>query len=263
MITLSQLAIYPVKSTAQITLNSAQISPFGLLMDRRWMLIDDNGVMLTQRKHPRMCLIQCSFTDTHLVINAPDMPALKISLDQSGNSLNATVWKDTCRAMHCGNSAVEWFSAFLNTPARLVFFPGNENRQVDLNYASKGDITAFSDGFPYLLISEASLSDLNSRLSTTVDMRRFRPNLVVSGTQAFAEDGWKQIRIGEITFNLVKPCSRCSIPSINPDTAEQAAEVVKTLAAYRMQGHKILFGQNLIAEGMGKLDVGMEVEILA
>ncbi len=262
MIKLSEIAIYPIKSTAQLSLPEAQMGPFGFDMDRRWMLIDEAGTMLTQRKHPRMCLIQAQPKDDQLLVSAVDMPPLRIVRQNTSNLIKATVWDDTCNAYDCGKEAADWFSSFLNTPVRLVEFPENEVRQVDLEYANKGDITAFSDGFPYLLISQASLDDLNQRLQTAVEMKRFRPNLVVQGNVAFEEDNWKKIRIGEVIFRLVKPCSRCSIPSIDPQTAERSAEVVRTLAEYRMQGNKILFGQNLIAESTGKLQLGMEIEVL-
>jgi len=263
MITLSELAIYPIKSTAQISLSSSQMGPFGLEMDRRWMLIDEKGFMLTQRKHPRMCLIESHLNNTQLTVSATGMQSLHIMPPHSDNTIKATVWEDTCTSYDAGNTAAEWFTTFLKTPARLVYFPANEVRQVDLDYAQKGDITAFSDGFPYLLISQASLDDLNSRLNSAVEMKRFRPNIVVKGSKPFAEDNWKQIRIGDIVFNLVKACSRCIIPSINPDTAEKTADVLKALAAYRMRENKIYFGQNLIAEGTGKLEVGMEVEVIS
>lgn len=263
MISLSELAIYPIKSTAQISLSKSLAGPFGLDMDRRWMLIDENGYMLTQRKHPRMCLIKSSLNNAQLTISATGMQSLSIMPPDSDNTIKATVWEDTCTSYDAGNTAAEWFSTFLKTPARLVYFPTDEVRQVDLDYARKGDTTAFSDGFPYLLISQASLDDLNSRLNFAVEMKRFRPNIVVSGTEPFAEDNWKQIRIGEIVFNLVKACSRCVIPSIDPETAEKTAEVVKTLAAYRMRDNKIFFGQNLIAEGGGELEVGMEIEVIS
>ena len=263
MISLSELSIYPIKSTAQISLSRSLTGPFGLDMDRRWMLIDEKGFMLTQRKHPEMCLIKSSLNNAQLTVSATGMQSLSILTPDSSNTIKATVWEDTCTSYDAGNSAADWFSTFLKTPARLVYFPIDEKRQVDLDYAKKGDITAFSDGFPYLLISQASLDDLNARLSTAVEMKRFRPNLVVTGTEPFAEDNWKQIRIGEIVFNLVKPCSRCVIPSIDPDTAEKTAEVVKTLAAYRMRENKIFFGQNMIAEASGELAVGMQVEVLS
>ena len=260
MINLSSLSIYPVKSCGQLSLNKATLSPFGLHMDRRWMLIDDKGFMLTQRKYPRMCLINTQLKGGNLTISAPGMGELAI--DNTTNLVEATVWDDTCKAYDCGDDAARWLSDFLNTNARLVYFPDNEIRQVDLTYAQQGDITAFSDGFPYLLISQASLDDLNNRLSTPVDMNRFRPNLVVTGNDAFAEDQWKRIRIGSIDFRIVKPCSRCVIPSIDPTTAEKSAEPVKTLASYRMENNKIFFGQNVIADGTGTIELGMPVEIL-
>jgi len=260
MINLSELSIYPVKSCGEISLDQAMLSPFGLEFDRRWMLIDKQGIMLTQRKHARMCLIHSSLSNGQLTMNAPGMAALDIHA--TDKKTQATVWEDTCSAFDCGDDASHWFSTFLNTAARLVYFPDDEQRQVDLDFAKPGDITAFSDGFPYLLISQASLDDLNSRLQTPVEMARFRPNLVVTGSDAFAEDQWKRIRIGNIEFSLVKPCSRCAIPSINPATAEKTAELLKTLASYRLRDKKIFFGQNVIAHSSGILEVGMPVEVL-
>lgn len=266
MINLTELNIYPIKSTAQVSLNSAVISPFGLDMDRRWMLVDEKGYMLTQRTHPRMCLIKPHLTDTQLIINATEMAELSVSINDNMQTIQATVWEDNCNALDCGDEAADWFSTFLNSPTRLVFFPDNETRQVDLNFAKSGDITAFSDGFPYLLITQASLDDLNSRMENPVTMQRFRPNLVLSGTEAFAEDNWKKIKIGNLIFDLVKPCSRCVIPSIDPQTAEKNAEVIKVLSGYRMREHKIFFGQNLIARldkgENSQLKLGMTVEIL-
>jgi len=260
MMKLSELNIYPLKSCAQISLKQVRLSPFGLELDRRWMLIDEQGTMLTQRKHARMCLIHSSINKAQLTVNAPAMQQLEI---QTGNTrTKATVWEDTCNAYDCGDEAAHWFSTFLNTPARLVYFPDDERRQVDLQYAQAGEITAFSDGFPYLLISQASLDDLNRRLELPVEMKRFRPNLVVAGNAAFEEDQWKRIRIGDIEFSLVKPCSRCAIPSINPATAEKTAEPLKTLAGYRLRDKNIFFGQNIIAHGSGLLELGMPVEIL-
>ncbi len=262
---LSQLAIYPIKSCAQITLTQAELSPFGLHNDRRWMLVDEQGVMLTQRKHARMCLIHCQ-TDHQLIrVNAPGMDELAIDTESTlhdNRSVPARVWEDDCRALDAGEQAAAWFTGFLGTPARLVYFPDDTFRQCDLNYAREGEQTAFSDGFPYLLISQASLDDLNSRLDQPVEMRRFRPNLVIEGSDAFAEDNWKRIRIGDINFRLVKPCSRCIIPSIDPDTGLKNAEPVKTLASYRQRQNKIYFGQNVVAEGHGVLETGMTVEVL-
>jgi uncharacterized protein YcbX len=145
----------------------------------------------------------------------------------------------------------------------LVFFPDDEVRAVDPRYAQPGDRTAFSDGFPLLLISQASLDDLNGRLDTPISMLRFRPNLVVQGCAAFAEDHWKEMRIGDLRFRIVKPCSRCIIPSIDPATGERGLEPLRTLASYRKRGDKIYFGQNVIADGQGEIRVGMTVELMA
>ncbi|VAW62851.1 Flavodoxin reductases (ferredoxin-NADPH reductases) family 1 [hydrothermal vent metagenome] len=275
MIKLSQLAIYPIKSTAQIPLTTATTGLFGLENDRRWMLIDARAQMLTQRKHARMCLIQSSIQQASLTVSAPGMPDLSIPLNTprpetnspAHTQIQATVWEDTCNADDCGQQAADWFSEFLSCPARLVRFADAEKRQVDLNFARPGDITAFSDGFPYLLISQASLDDLNSHLSTPVNMDRFRPNIVISGTDPFAEDHWKKIRIGNIEFSIVKPCSRCIIPSIDPGSAEKTVEPLKTLASYRQRDNKIFFGQNVIARKVSPadsaiLEVGMDVIIL-
>lgn len=266
MMQLSQLAIYPIKSTAQILLDKARISPFGLEMDRRLMLIDENSIMLTQRKHASLCLVKTTLQNTCLNIFAPNMQPLSMALDALSQVANpgnkAKVWDDTCNCIDCGDKAASWFTQYLKIPSRLVYFPEKEIRQVDLNYAHEGDTTAFSDGFPYLLIGQASLDDLNSRLEKQVDMRRFRPNLVIEGSLPFAEDSWKKIRIGDINFDLVKPCSRCVIPSIDPDTAKKDAEVVRALASYRLKNNKIFFGQNLIARGSGELTVGMPIEVI-
>ncbi|MDX1315700.1 MAG: MOSC domain-containing protein [Eudoraea sp.] len=265
MITLSELAIYPIKSCAQISLTKATLGPFGLENDRRWMLIDNQGYMLTQRKLSRMCLIQCSVNNQQITLSAPGMQ--DISATPEDTQLKATVWEDNCTALDCGNDVAQWLSQFLDTETRLVYFPATEIRQVDLNYAKQGDITAFSDGFPYLLISQASLDDLNSRLQHPVEMKRFRPNLVIGGCEAFEEDNWKQVRIGDIEFDIVKPCSRCVIPSIDPATSEKSAEPVKTLTSYRKRDNKIFFGQNVIARNNNSqkeaiLEVGMPVEII-
>lgn len=262
--TLSQLMIYPVKSCAGINLQTAHTSPFGLQYDRRWMLVDKDGVMLTQRQHPRMCLIQPTLDNGQLTLDAPGMDQLHVT--QGTATLSVSVWEDQCRALDCGDQAAAWLSEYMGLSTRLVYFPEDEIRQVDLSYAQPGDITAFSDGFPYLLISQASLDALNSRLQAPVEMRRFRPNLVVEGCEAFAEDQWQSLLIGDLQFSVVKPCGRCVIPSIDPNTAEKNPEVVRTLASFRKTGKQVLFGQNLtanvIGSGSGTLHTGMAVSLI-
>lgn len=261
-IEISELAIYPVKSLAQLTMNQLQVERFGFAFDRRWMIVDTDGLMITQRKKARMCLIQPELLENGLRLQATGMPDLDVFCLADSPRCSVTVWQDQCMALDCGDEAAMWLSRFLDITCRLVFFPDNEVRQVDTTYARPGDRTAFSDGFPILLISQASLDELNRRLTKPVAMRRFRPNLVVTGCQPFAEDSWTKIRIGGIVFRIVKPCSRCVIPNIDPDTAEKSAEPTRTLSRFRLHEKKILFGQNVIAERQGKLELGMPVEII-
>ncbi len=259
----SELAIYPVKSLRQIKLEKVKIDPFGFHFDRRWMVVDEDGQMLTQRKKSRMCLIQPELLKGgQLRFQATGMPDLEVDCSSSSSSRRVKVWEDQCMALDCGDEAAAWLTQFLDIKCRLVFFPENEFRQVDPRFAKTGERTAFSDGFPILLISQASLDDLNRRLSKPVAMRRFRPNLVVSGCEPFAEDDWKTIRIGDIHFRIVKPCSRCIIPNIDPDTAEKSAEPTRTLSQFRRRENKIFFGQNVIADSQGEIKTGMPVEII-
>ena len=260
-ILVSGLSVYPVKSCAEVQLESANVEQFGLNNDRRWMVVDEHGVMLTQRKISKMCLIQTQVINDGLILSASDIEPLVVKYPSVNKSL-VTVWNDQCHVYDAGEDAAIWLSRYLLKKCRLVYFPEDEFRQVDLNYANKGDKTAFSDGFPLLLISQASLDDLNSRLSLPITMTHFRPNIVVAGCTPFAEDAWKIIRIGKVTYRLVKPCSRCVIPGINIVTAEREEEPIKTLAHYRKRNNKIFFGQNVIANETGKIKLGMKVEVI-
>lgn len=259
----SQLIIYPVKSMGHIALDAAEIDRFGLHNDRRWMLVDSNGLYVTQRKYPRMCLIEAKLHDHHLLLQAPDMPPFRVPEIQDKSRITVQVWQDECSAYDCGGEAAKWLTEFMGIDCRLVYFPENENRLIDQQYAKAHEYTAFSDGFPILLISQASLDDLNSRLESPVPMVRFRPNLVVTGCEAYAEDEWQQIKIGDLILRLVKPCSRCIIPNINSQTGEKGAEPLKTLSQYRKRHNKVFFGQNIIVNGTGKIELGMSVEVLA
>jgi len=260
---LSQLWLFPVKSCAGFTLQKSHLSLFGLAGDRRWMVVDDSSNhFISQRNFPEMCLIQASPTPQGVQLNHLDGSQLHVTQPQGEVLRDVTVWEDQCQAWDAGEAAANWLSERLATHCRLVYFPQHEVRQVDLKYAQLGDKTAFSDGFPLLLISQASLDDLNSRLESPVSMARFRPNLVVDGCEPFAEDSWKILRIGDITLRVVKPCSRCSIPNVDPTTGRRDKEPISTLSQYRRNGNKIFFGQNVIADKPGDLAVGMPVEVV-
>ncbi len=260
---LNGLYRYPVKSLRGAGLATAALDARGIRYDRHWMLVDPDGHFLSQRGLPRMTLVRTLMMYDHLTLQAPDMDDLALPPEHANDEpFRVKVWRDECLARCVGKDADEWLSRFLQTECRLVYLPADQLRQVDPKYAREGDQTGFADGFPLLLISEASLQDLNSRMSEPLPMERFRPNLVVGGCEPYAEDQWKRIRIGEIEFNVVKPCSRCAITTVNPDTAQTGAEPLKTLSSYRRQGNKVNFGQNLIHTGMGELKLGMDVEVI-
>ncbi len=257
----SELAIYPVKSFAQISLNSVFVDGFGFSGDRRWMVVTEDGNFVTQRQYPKMCLVRQYLLENGIRLSVTGMPDLIVTESSCVTQCKVIVWNDCCNVLDAGDEAADWVSRFLGFGCRLVFFPEDGFRQVDRNYAKAGDKTAFSDGFPLLLISQASLDDLNGRLDSPIEMVRFRPNLVVSGCDAFAEDDWKRLQIGDITFRVVKACSRCVIPCIDPLTGERGKEPLKTLNGYRRRGNQVYFGQNVIAEGTGRLEVGMAVRV--
>ncbi len=258
------LHYYPIKSCRGIDLPEAVIETRGFRNDRRLMLVDAGGKFLTQRTQPRMALICPQLNGRHLFLSAPGMPVLEIDCKTEGKSVEVAVWGDVCRAVDQGEAAAKWFSDFLHIPCRLVWFPDDFIRPVDSSFAAApGDQVAFADGFPFLLISQASLDDLNDRLPAPLTMKRFRPNIVVSGGAPYQEDRWRKIRIGSVVFSVVKPCSRCVIPTIDPETAKKAKEPLKTLSGYRKSADgKILFGQNLIHHSCGSIRVGDRAEVL-
>lgn len=258
----SELYVYPIKSMGGISLQEARLDGRGIEHDRRWMLVDGNRKFMSQRRHPRMALISTRLTDEYLIVEAPGMAALGLPLKSEGRpKLFVQVWSDVVRAVPIGDEADEWFGEFLNTRCRLVYMPDEEVRQVDQEYAEAGDRVGFADGFPLLVISRASLNDLGERLGREVPVDRFRPNLVVEGSGAFDEDGWRGLSAGGVNLRVVKPCSRCSIVMTDQASGERDKEVLATLAGYRRAGKKIFFGQNLAHDSVGTLSVGDAVEV--
>lgn len=259
---LTEISIYPVKSCAGITVQSTVIDRFGPRGDRRWMVVGADGGFITQRDHPAMCRVRVTprtdglhlaFAGSELLVDAPG---------EEVNSRLVRVWEDHVAARDGGDEAAAWLSTHLGVHCRLVYMPQDAVRMVDGAYASEGETVGFADGFPLLLIAQASLDDLNARLPRPVPMNRFRPNLVVSGLEPFAEDGWRRIRIGAMEFDVAKPCSRCVIPSIVQETGERDPAINRVLAGYRRRDGQIYFGQNLLYQGEGELRVGDEVEVL-
>jgi uncharacterized protein YcbX len=261
-LTVSRLFVYPIKSLGGMELDAAEVEARGFRHDRRWMLVDGDGVFLSQRRHPRMALARARVEDERLVVDAPGMPALELPLrPEPGPAVRACVWGDEVEAVSCGGDADLWFAEFLGASCRLVHMPDETERAVDPLYAGAADRVGFADGFPFLLLSEASLDDLNARLDSPLPVNRYRPNIVVAGCVPYEEDRWRRVRIGDVGFRVVKPCSRCAITIVNQETGEKGKEPLRTLAAYRKVGGKVFFGQNAIPDGAGRLRVGDAVEV--
>jgi len=258
------LYCYPVKSCGGTTLVTATVGPRGIVGDRQWMVVDDSGEFLTQRELHRMALVSPRLLHNGLLeLSAPGMPPLTVTPAVRQDRVDVSIWRDRCVAIDEGRSAAEWLTAFLEVRCRLVRFPDDATRRVDPEYAGPNDQVGFADGFSFLLTSRASLADLNQRLTAPLPMNRFRPNIVVSGGEAFEEDRWKRIRIDGITFAVVKPCARCVTTTVDQRTGEASREPLRTLATFRnVPGRGVMFGQNLIHDQSGVLHVGAEVAVL-
>ncbi|MBN8577765.1 MAG: MOSC domain-containing protein [Cytophagales bacterium] len=247
--TLSEIWIYPIKSFGGIRLKQARVLPKGLEHDRRWMLIDEAGRFITQREHPAMALFQLTMQGNQLTITSRRTSAqLSIPLSApTGQAYPCVVWDDAITALEPSARWSSWFSNQLGFTCRLVFFPEENVRAVDPKYVANNEQVSLADGYPYLLIGQSSLDDLNSRLKTPVEMQRFRPNFVVAGGVPYEEDTWKEFEIGTLRFKGIKRCARCVLTTVNPATAEKGPEPLFTLSRYRKEGNKIFFGQNVIA----------------
>ena len=263
---LSEINIYPVKSLKGIALSEAAIEDRGLSFDRRWMLVDRTNKFLTQREFPLMARVSIEL-DGDKFTAAMDDERIEVPFEPGGGEFHRTqIWQSEVEAEFYRAEVDDWFSRALGTDCRLVRMPETSKRAVNPVYAVRKseDIVSFADAGPFMLLGQASLDDLNSRLPEPLPMNRFRPNFVVEGSEAFAEDAWKKIRIGETVFHVVKPCERCVIPTINQSTGQKTGkEPTKTLSTYRLKNGNVLFGQNLIAEKAGGVArVGDPVEVI-
>lgn len=264
MLQVSSLYIYPIKSLGGFSVDQALVTDRGLQYDRRWMLVDAQGNFLSQRSIPQMALLQTAITGSGLQVTHKQSGASILILlhPQNSNNLEVTVWDSRTTGMEVSSEANRWFSEQLAMDCRLVYMPDEAPIAVETEYAHNGEVTSFSDGYPFLLIGQASLDELNSRLEQPVPMNRFRPNIVVSGSAPFAEDGWRHFQVGSIDFFGVKLCGRCVVTTIDQNSLAMSKEPLKTLATYRKVGHKIMFGQNLLHKGNGRITVGQELTIL-
>ncbi|KAD1716239.1 hypothetical protein E3N88_42408 [Mikania micrantha] len=287
--TVKSIFIYPIKSCKGISVSKAPLSPTGFVWDRHWVVVNSKGRGCTQRVEPRLALVQVELpmeafslgwepnTASHLVVRAPGMAELKVSLSKPClRSDGVTVWEWSGSALDEGDEAAKWFTDFLGKPSRLVRFnEESETRPVDPHYAS-GFNVKFPDAFPFLLISEASLDAVNEQLKEPVSINRFRPNIFVDGCEPFAEDLWKQIKINELTFQGVMLCPRCKVPTINQEDGTQGSEPTETMMKFRSSKvlevnttttqykGQVYMGQMLVCSGdnMGKIvSVGDMIEV--
>jgi uncharacterized protein YcbX len=262
----SELYLYPIKSLRGIPLERAQLDERGLQHDRRWMLVDANGVFISQREAHQLALVDVALSAHVLAISAPGMDVLRIPLHAEGPPTRTRIWRDVVDAVPVSAEADAWFSMFLGSTCRLVYMPPATRRIVDRAYVEQERIVGFADAFPLLIIGQGSLDELNVRLQHSgeqaVPMRRFRPNIVVAESPPFAEDGWQHIRIGDVDVDVVKPCARCVITTIDPETAAAGKEPLRTLSMFRKEGSKVLFGQNAVHRRPGTIAVGDAITVM-
>jgi uncharacterized protein len=262
---LQDIYVYPIKSLGGISLKQAKAEERGLQYDRRWMLVDEHNMFLTQRTFHQMALLQVSLTPEGLRVYHKLHPNQSIHIPfeaQTNDKAIVSIWDDTVPGQRVSAECDEWFSDMLGKNCRLMLMPESSKRPVDKNYAVNNENVSFADGYPYLVISQASLDDLNRKLAKPVTMDRFRPSLVVSGTEPFGEDGWNEFAIGDARFKVVKPCARCVLTTVNQQTAIAGKEPLRTLAKYRTIDNKVLFGQNCVATQTGMLQVNEQITLL-
>lgn len=244
---LCEIWIYPVKSLGGISLPSAEILKKGLRHDRRFMLVDDDGVALTQRKYPRMALFSVEISGDRCIVKfsgqSIEWPVEPTSFSAA---LSATVWDDVVEVREVDRAISQWFSTFLQKSCRLVYFPEENPRPIEKKHWPEDDHVSLADAYPLLIIGKESLADLNRRLPAPVPMNRFRPNLVFTGGTPFVEDTWSDFRIADNRFRAVKPCARCVLTTVDQDTAATGAEPLRTLTTYRKENNKVYFGQNIV-----------------
>jgi len=259
MLTVSHLFIYPIKSLGGIEVHSSYVGERGLQYDRRWMLIDDQGRFITQREHKQLALFRTAIDTDHLIVYHQQDPYNKLLIPLkvvANESLEVTIWEDVCHATTINAAANTWFSERVGMSLRLVYMPDESKREVDPDYAFEKEITSFSDGYPMLMIGQASLDHLNAQLQHPLPMDRFRPNIVFTGGEPHQEDEMKAFSINGLSMLGVKPCARCVMTTIDQSTGVAGQEPLATLSTYRKRNNKIYFGQNVIPKSFGSIKLG-------
>ena len=267
-LTLSAINVYPVKGLQGISLTHAQCTDRGIEHDRRWMAVDEEGEFLSQRELPRMATIWTDIDGDKLSLAAPDHREIDVPLEPSwGERVRVRVWNSECEAIAPSAEADAWLSTVLDRFCRLVYMPDTTRRESPERYLGPGKLVGFADAFAYLLAGESSLADLNARLiakqHAPVPMNRFRPNLVVSGAAPWAEDGWREIRVGDAVLHSARPCGRCQVTTTDQSTGEvKGPEPLATLSSYRNSPELgPMFGMNLVTIRPGAIRVGQSLEV--
>jgi uncharacterized protein YcbX len=264
---LASIHVYPLKGGRGVDLPSSLVEPWGLAGDRRWLLVDADFRFISQREHSALArvVVTCE-PGAGIAVSSEGYAPLRVAVPgPSAEMLKVTVWRSTVLAATAGPEADAWFSAYLDQPVQLVYLDDPTRRAVDPEFGAEGDVVSFADGYPLLLTSTASLHQLGEWLSAAgerpVPMNRFRPNAVVTGSEPWAEDRWRRVRIGSASFRVAKPCGRCVVTTTDQVTGERGTQPLKMLAARRRFGNSLVFGQNIIPDSPGLIRVGDPVEI--
>jgi uncharacterized protein YcbX len=265
--TVASLHIYPLKGCRAIDLRESVVEPWGLAGDRRWLLVDADCRFISQREHASLARLVVAYGPGRgVTVSSDGWRPLFVAAPEAAGMLKVTVWKSTVPAAAAGPEADAWFSAYLGEPVRLVYLDDPTRRAVDPEFGRDGDVVSFADGYPLLLTSTASLDRLGDWLAAEgerpVPMNRFRPSVVVTGGEPWAEDRWRRLRIGAVPFRVVKPCGRCVVTTTDQATGERGTQPLKILGARRRFGQSLVFGQNLIPDSPGLIRVGDPVEIM-
>jgi uncharacterized protein YcbX len=268
----SALHVYPVKSLRGTSTGKAVVEPWGLAGDRRWMLVDAvTHKVVTQREQPSLALVAAARDgDTGLRLSAPGHGTLHVPVPEPAALETVRLFGDKVEVLPAGAEADRWFSGYLGAPVRLVHLDDPAvRRPVDPEFARPGETVSLADGYPLLVATTASLDALNALIAAgdraeegPLPMNRFRPSVVVDGTEPWAEDGWRRVRIGEVVFRVPKPCGRCVVTTTDQDTCARGKEPLRTLGLHRNVGSQLLFGQNLIPENRGTLFVGDPLSVV-
>ncbi|WP_370410110.1 MOSC domain-containing protein [Streptomyces fradiae] len=275
---LRSVHVHPVKALRGFAPAEAEVQPWGLAGDRRWATVDTAGKVVTQRQHARLALASAELLpDGSVTLSGPGLEPLTVRVpapvetaDDETGTIPVDVFGTTVRGVPADPAADAWFTAYLDSPVRLVHMDDPARRRpVDPDFALPGETVSFADGYPLLVTTTSSLDALNSLIAQgdhadegPLPMNRFRPNLVVDGTAPWAEDGWRRIAVGDVVFRVARDCARCVVTTTDQGTGERGKEPLRTLARHRAQGNRLLFGQNLVPEHRGVVRVGDPVKIL-